>query len=57
MPRELITIQIGQAGNQLGCRFWDMALSEHAAYSTNNVYDESMSSFFRHVSSRGEDAL
>ena len=57
MPRELITIQIGQAGNQLGCRFWDMALSEHAAYSTNNVYDESMSSFFRHVSTRGEDAL
>ena len=57
MPRELITIQVGQAGNQLGCRFWDMALSEHASYSSNSVYDESMSSFFRHVSSKGEDAM
>ena len=31
MPREIITIQVGQCGNQVGCRFWDMALREHAA--------------------------
>ena len=23
--------QVGQCGNQIGCRFWDMALKEHAA--------------------------
>ena len=32
MPRELITVQIGQCGNQIGCRFWDLALHEHAAH-------------------------
>ncbi|XP_014662146.1 PREDICTED: tubulin epsilon chain-like isoform X2 [Priapulus caudatus] len=26
-----ILIQIGQCGNQIGCRFWDLALREHAA--------------------------
>ena len=31
MPRELITVQIGQCGNQIGCKFWEMALKEHAA--------------------------
>ena len=31
MPRELITIQVGQCGNQVGCKFWEMALKEHAA--------------------------
>jgi tubulin epsilon len=56
MPRELITIQIGQCGNQLGCKFWDMALAEHAQYSPSGTFDESMSSFFRHVSSAGESA-
>lgn len=30
MPRELITVQIGQCGNQVGCKFWDVALREHA---------------------------
>ena len=22
MPREIITVQVGQCGNQIGCRFW-----------------------------------
>ena len=26
MPRELVTIQCGQCGNQIGCRFWELAL-------------------------------
>ena len=56
MPRELITIQVGQCGNQLGCKFWDMALSEHAQYSSSGCFDDSMSSFFRNVSSAGEKA-
>lgn len=52
MPREIITIQIGQCGNQIGRRFWKMALQEHAKYSTG--FDDSMSSFFRLEDSRAE---
>jgi tubulin epsilon len=26
MPRELITIQVGQCGNQIGSRFWELLL-------------------------------
>ncbi|KAK2166309.1 hypothetical protein LSH36_40g16070, partial [Paralvinella palmiformis] len=47
-----IVIQVGQCGNQIGCRFWDLALREHASINKNGVYDESMSSFFRNVDSR-----
>jgi len=45
--RELVTVQVGQCGNQIGCRFWEMALREHAAYNTRGVYDEPLSTFFR----------
>ena len=31
MPREMVTLQVGQCGNQLGARFWEMALHEHGA--------------------------
>ena len=44
-----ITIQIGQCGNQIGCRFWDLALREHAFVNKRGVFDESLSSFFRNV--------
>ena len=43
MPRELITIQVGQCGNQIGGRFWDMALREHAAINQKGIFDEAMS--------------
>jgi tubulin epsilon len=49
MPRELVTIQVGQCGNQIGCRFWELALREHAAHNRSGVYDEALSSFFRNV--------
>jgi hypothetical protein len=29
MPREIITVQVGQCGNQIGSRFWDVILKEH----------------------------
>ncbi|KAG2495742.1 hypothetical protein HYH03_006339 [Edaphochlamys debaryana] len=54
MPRELVTIQVGQCGNQVGCRFWELALREHAAYNVKGVYDEALSSFFRNVDTRVE---
>lgn len=52
MPRELVTIQIGQCGNQIGWRFWDLAVREHAAASPDGVFDEAMSTFFRNVDER-----
>lgn len=44
-----ITVQIGQCGNQIGCRFWDLALREHAYINKKGIYDEAMSTFFRNV--------
>jgi tubulin epsilon len=52
MPRELITIQVGQCGNQVGRRFWEMALAEHSQNNPNGLFDEPMTSFFRNVDSR-----
>ncbi|XP_071100417.1 tubulin epsilon chain-like isoform X1 [Haliotis cracherodii] len=50
-----IVIQVGQCGNQIGCRFWDLALREHAAVNKTGMYDEPLSSFFRNVDSRYDD--
>ncbi|XP_044282136.1 tubulin epsilon chain isoform X1 [Varanus komodoensis] len=47
-----VVIQVGQCGNQIGCRFWDLALREHAAVNKKGIYDEALSSFFRNVTSR-----
>jgi len=29
MPREIITLQIGQCGNQIGSEFWKQLCAEH----------------------------
>merc|ERR1712070_603050 len=55
MPSELITVQVGQCGNQVGARFWDLALREHAAHAKGGKFDTSMSSVFRNVDTRYED--
>ncbi|XP_065886602.1 tubulin epsilon chain-like [Dysidea avara] len=47
-----VIIQVGQCGNQIGCRFWDLALREHAQYNKSAVYDEPLSNFFRNVDIR-----
>lgn len=47
-----IVVQIGQCGNQIGCRFWDLALREYAANNKLGNFDESFSSFFRNVDSK-----
>jgi hypothetical protein len=44
--------QVGQCGNQVGCRFWELALREHAAYNAGGRYDEALSSFFENVDAR-----
>ncbi|ETW03113.1 hypothetical protein H310_05537 [Aphanomyces invadans] len=55
MPRELITIQVGQCGNQIGRQFWKMALDEHAHHAKDATFDESMSTFFRNVDKQGHE--
>ncbi|XP_064652208.1 tubulin epsilon chain-like [Lineus longissimus] len=52
-----IVVQVGQCGNQIGTRFWDLALREHASTNKRGVYDESISSFFRNVDTRYDDPV
>jgi len=47
---ENIVIQIGQCGNQIGCRFWDLALKEQAVVNPDHLYTDSISSFFHNSS-------
>ena len=64
MPREIVTIQVGQCGLQLGSKFWDLALREHAAINQSantttqqNIYTESMATFFRNVDNNNNDII
>ncbi|KAF7255001.1 hypothetical protein EG68_08634 [Paragonimus skrjabini miyazakii] len=41
-----IVIQVGQCGNQIGNRFWDLALREHSAANEKAIYDSALSTFF-----------
>ncbi|KAH0786688.1 tubulin epsilon chain [Histomonas meleagridis] len=43
---EIIFLQIGQAGNQIGWKFWEKALQEHVNYHKQSPYDLSYQSFF-----------
>lgn len=36
-------MQVGQCGNQIGCKFWELALKEHAAYNPEGLYDDAIS--------------
>lgn len=54
MPREILTVSVGQAGNQIAWRFWDMLVREHAAMGTPGVYDDGMSTFFENVRDDGD---
>ncbi|XP_065837441.1 tubulin epsilon chain-like [Oscarella lobularis] len=47
-----IVIQVGQCGNQIGSRFWDLALKEHASINKHGLFDEPLSSFFKNVDTR-----
>lgn len=49
-----IVIQVGQSGNQIGSRFWDLALTEHAFYNKEGLYDLPLSSFFRNCDEGGQ---
>ncbi|XP_067097685.1 tubulin epsilon chain isoform X1 [Osmerus mordax] len=51
-----VVVQVGQCGNQVGCRFWDLALREHSHVNKKGIYDEALSSFFRNVDSRRSES-
>jgi tubulin epsilon len=60
MPREIITIQVGQCGNQIGMAFWELLLQEHAGMLKSKhggapVFDAAISSFFKNIDSHGKD--
>ncbi|KAJ3022310.1 Tubulin epsilon chain [Thoreauomyces humboldtii] len=48
-----IVIQVGQCGNQIGSRFWDMVLQEHAKNNPKGLYDDALGTFFRNVDRHG----
>ena len=69
MVREMVTVQVGQCGNQIGRRFWAELLHEAAAQQQSQAqaqapsqgggvgrYDAAMSAFFRNVDARYEPA-
>lgn len=51
MPREILTVQVGQCGNQMALAFWDLLLKEHRSAEKGSLFDESFSSFFKNVDS------
>lgn len=57
MPREIITIQVGQCGNQIGYGFWDLLLKEHAEANKIPVFNEPLSSFFKNLDSKNGKLL
>jgi len=54
-----IVVQVGQCGSQIGCRFWDLALREHASLMSSKkcIYDSSLSAFFRNVDTAKNTSL
>jgi len=39
MPREIIHLQVGQCGNQVGCAFWNSLLKEHKINPSTGKFD------------------
>lgn len=52
MVREIVSLHVGQCGNQIGRAFWKQALAEHASANADGVFDDCMSTFFRNVDGR-----
>jgi len=61
MVRELVTVQLGQCGNQIGRRFWAELLHEAVAQQQTGCskgrYDAAMSAFFRNLDDRYDPAV
>ena len=46
---------MGQSGNQIGMRFWDLLLQEHSQHNSKGIYDSALSTFFKNVDNRGQE--
>ncbi|KAL0205565.1 hypothetical protein P9112_000872 [Eukaryota sp. TZLM1-RC] len=57
LSREIITLQVGQCGNQIGWRFWDALLKEHDNHSFSGLSDASSTFFATQDSGNGERSL
>lgn len=55
MPREIITVQVGQCGNQIGMAFWDLLRQEQNLSSKTKLFDMAMSSFFKNYDEEFND--
>ena len=51
--REVVTVQVGQCGNQIGHQFWNLLLLEHE--NTPDT-DAALSAFFRFSDSRSQES-
>lgn len=51
-----IVVQVGQCGNQIGCRFWDLVLREHMLLEDRITTDTAVWNFFR-MAQNGKDEL
>lgn len=49
---EVVFLQIGQCGNQIGWKFWEQALAEHRQHYAHAAADDSYKSFFE-IGDRG----
>lgn len=50
-----IVVQVGQCGNQIGCRFWDLALREHTQLGDGTTSDTAVWNFFRMAQNAKEE--
>jgi tubulin epsilon len=57
MTSQSVVVQVGQCGNQLGARFWDTVLHEHAALDTDGTFTSSLATYFRNTDGRTEQSL
>ena len=47
-----VMVEIGQCGNQIGRRFWEMALAENSGVKSDLNFDDTLASFFRNTDSK-----
>ena len=47
-----MTLQVGQCGNQVGCRFWDLILREHVLHNRVGMFNQALSAYFTDADAR-----
>lgn len=55
MPREIVTVSVGQCGNQVNHQFWKTLINDHLHSTKETLFDSSMSSFFKNYDHSGNN--